>query len=89
MDKTNAYKLEYLHSSRANTRSQLVITMPTNIHDVLKCFAYSIKEQLFRADENGVSFTPIYWQSQRLVHTVGSTSKFNIYFLYPNYLMYG
>ncbi|KAL5351774.1 hypothetical protein ACLOAV_003635 [Pseudogymnoascus australis] len=66
-------RLEHSSSRASSKKCELIITMPTQIHEVMKAFASVIKDQMFAPDSSGQAFVPPSWQKDRVLETGSST----------------
>ncbi|KAI9732684.1 MAG: hypothetical protein M1818_007418 [Claussenomyces sp. TS43310] len=66
---SNRIRIEY-----SSYKSELVVTMPTQIHEVLKGFASEIKSQMYLTKlSSGQAFMPPSWGRDRVLETGSST----------------
>lgn len=68
-------RIEYSASKISKKKSELIITMPTPMHEVMKSFASKIKMQMFAPDSSGQAFMPSSWEIDEVYET-GSLSQF-------------
>ncbi|OBT92537.2 hypothetical protein VE01_09466 [Pseudogymnoascus verrucosus] len=66
-------RLEHSSSKASSKKCELIITMPTKIHEVMKALTSDIKDQMFARDSSGRAFVPATWQKDRVLETGSST----------------